>query len=1057
MAENDTPKKLKMSTKKFSIIWGSVDAFLLILIIVATVLMNFFSLSMDIFLGRGNGHTVQPENVDSWDTNYYDQKYVDSTAAIAETQKTALKIAEEGEVLLKNSNATLPLAKKAKVTPFGYRYLNPLYGGTGSGNVNTKLDYVDTPNEMLHEYFDVNETMQSALSGAKARGMTSNGYDSPNESGGFTGAGAKIIEVNASEVYTNELATSCANTTGLVFIGRVGGEGSDVQADVEGSAIYGHGYVDGTKHQLALCEDEKATLRYAKANCSKVVVILATSNVMEVKDLMSGDIAPDAILWIGGPGAKGYRAMAEILDGEVNPSGKTVDTWMTDIMADPSMNNFGSYYYSNLKLRRGGFPTPVGVASYMNTLEYEEGIYVGYRWYETVDDLGGNFDVFGSSGKSYADAVVFPFGYGLNYGTNFAQSIASMTSLGDTIELKVKVTNNGTTAGKDVVQVYNRPTYTSFDAANKIEKSTVNLVDFAKTDLLAAGASQEISFSIPKEDLAVYSYTHANADGTKGAYLLENGEYSISINKDAHDEYAHQTFNQSASVWYDSANPRQSEKDAQSLLNDDGTATGIPAKSESDTTAKFLAAHNLFDSMTDHMGKTDMLSRSSGKLANTTTKPTAADKIAPDGTGTIENSTDDFMMMEQMDLSKDSYLGNVEGSKVYTTKKPTTKAANGLSLSSFRGLDYYDPKWNDLLDQLDMDAEDLAVSLAASYDQTEAIAAVGKPASKDYDGPQGISGMITENAARGAAYPSEPIIAATYNKALALEMGNAVGQEALAAGVNGWYAPAMDIHRSPFSGRNFEYYSEDPVLSGKMGAEVVSGTSAQGLVTTIKHFALNDEECYNNDRSRVTVWADEQTMREIYLKPFEIAVKSARCSEKYISDNQGTVKTKVVRAATGIMNCMNYFGFTWGGASYELNTSLLRDEWGFQGMIISDMVMNAGSNSVDQCLRSGTDTWMAWGKAFTTLIQDKESATGITTIRRAVKNMCFAYANANAMNKVAPGASFVYDMAGWKVGLIVANCIVYPVIAGIAVWGVLRYRDDKKHPEKYKHAAKKAN
>ena len=344
----------------------------------------------------------------------------------------------------------------------------------------------------------------------------------------------------------------------------------------------------------------------------------------------------------------------------------------------------------------------------------------------------------------------------------------------------------------------------------------------------------------------------------------------------------------------------------------------------------------------------------------------------------------------------------------------------------------------------------------AINDQTGAISEISKPATVDYDGPQGIVGSITDSL-EYTAYPSEPIVAATFNTDLAYAWGEAVGMEAMSAGVNSWYAPAMNIHRSPFSGRNFEYYSEDPYLSGMMGAYEVSGCSDQGLITTIKHFALNDEECYDNDRSRVAIWCNEQAIREVYVRPFEIAVKNAKMTLKYISDDQGNTSTKVMRGATGIMNCMNYWGFTWGGSSYALNTELLRNEWGFEGMVISDMVMNAGSNSVDQALRSGTDTWMAWGNSFITLIEDTSSNTGIATIKHAVKDMSYAIVNSRAMNDVAPGTTITYKMSPWKVGLWISNISVAVLIVLMAFVMVRRTKDAKIHPENYKLPKSKKN
>lgn len=1042
-------KKLKMNNKKFVKIWCVVLALVLVLDITATILMNFFSLSMEIFLGRGAQVTTVPDETKDWDTHYYNAEYTESDL-MDYTQAIALALAEEGEVLFKN-NGVLPLAEGTKVTPFGYRYLNPVYGGTGSGNVNTDSEYIVTPQKALAEYFDVNTEMEALLGKAKAFGMNADEYAKPNEEGGFEGAGKAIIEYEAGTY--DGMESSASGTTGIVFIGRVGGEGSDVQADVEGSAIYGKGYVDGTAHQLQLSEAEKEMIRFSKANCDHTVVILNTSNVMEIADIMAddGDLSADAVLWVGGPGAQGFEAMGEILCGKVNPSGKSPDTWMTDIMSDPVSSNFGNYEYNNLYLVAGGFPTPVGDSTEMNFLEYEENIYVGYRYYETVFDTNGTYNVFGNQNASYEDAVQIPFGYGLSYGTDFTQEITSFDDSTDEIRMIVTVTNNGTQAGKATVQIYYNPPYTNYDVESGIEKSTANLIAFDKTDDIAPGASVEVPISFAKEDMASYSYKHENNDGTVGAYVLEAGDYVISANADSHTEYAIAVSTVSDTIWYDSENPRQSEIDAQSKLDDEGNPTGEP---ENPDVAAFTAASNLFQNMSDHMEQTSQLTRKSGILVNTATSPTEDERTAPEGIG--KDNGDGTMTLSPIDLDTDTTLGNVEGSKVYTTEAQTLDAENGLTLSELRGADYYDERWDLLLNQLNFDNPDLYIALAASYDQTGAIAEISKPATVDYDGPQGIVGSITDSL-EYTAYPSEPVVAATFNKDLAYAWGEAVGQEAMSAGVNSWYAPAMNIHRSPFSGRNFEYYSEDPFLSGMMGAYEVSGCSDQGLITTIKHFALNDEECYDNDRSRVSIWCNEQAIREVYVKPFEIAVKNARMTLNYISDDQGNTSTKVMRGATGIMNCMNYWGFTWGGSSYALNTDLLRNEWGFQGMIISDMVMNAGSNSVDQALRSGTDTWMAWGDAFTSLIEDTKSDTGVAVIKRAVKNMCYAIVNSRAMNDVAPGTTITYKMSPWKIGLWIANIFTAALIIIMAFVMVQRTKDAKVHPENYKLPKTKKN
>ena len=1043
-------KKLRMNNRKFIRIWSVVLVLILVLAVAATYLMNFFSVTMETQLGRGAQVINTPAEMKDADTDYYDTE-VENLDAM--TDAAALAIAEEGIVLLKNNDATLPLAEGSAVTPFGYRYVEPVYGGGGSGNVNTSSPRIKTAIGALNEYFSVNSGMEDVLTKAKARGMNGTGYESPDEEGGFEGASIDIIEYEAS-IYEGQ-EDSCKDTVGIVYIGRIGGEGGDIAADVEGSPIEGTGYVDGTPHQLAISEDEKDMIRFAKENCTRVVVVLDSSNVLEIGDIAKDgtDISADAIIWIGGPGGQGFEALGEILAGKVNPSGRTVDTWMTDLMSAPSMNNFGNYEYDNTFLLTGGYPNPVGDATEMNFLEYEENVYVGYRFYETVDDTDGSFNVFGESGVSYDDAVIYPFGYGLSYGTDFDQEITSVDETGEDITFTVRVTNNGPQAGKEVVQLYVNPPYTDFDVKNKIEKSTVNLVAFDKTADLAEGESETVTLTVKKEDLASYCYTHENADGTVGSYVLEKGDYIFSLNRNAHEEFegASETVTISDTVWYDNGNPRQSEKDGQSLLDEQGNATGTPKMTEADAGATFVAATNRFQDLDDHMLKTDQMTRAGGILENNTTTPTAEDKAAvPDYHMTTEDGVN---TLAQMDIEGDPILGNEEGSKIYTDKMPQTGAEQELTLTSMRGKSYYDPMWDSLLDQLDLSAHDLYVALTASYDQTGQIAAIGKPATVDFDGPQGIVGSVLDST-EYTAYPSEPIIAATFNVDLTYQMGLAVGKEAASAGVNTWYAPATNIHRAPFSGRNFEYFSEDPILSAYHLINEVNGCASQGLIVTIKHFAMNDEEEYDNDRSRVSIWANEQAMREIYLKPFEMAVKQCRMELKYV-DDEGNSQIKVMRGATSIMGCMNYLGTIWGGGSYALLTEVLRNEWGFEGFVVTDMVMNAGSNSVDQCLRAGSDTWMAWGEAFTELVNDKESATAVTTIRRAVKNMCYAIVNSRAMEGLAPGTTITYRMSPWRVGLYTGDAIAACFIILMIIVMVRRTKMAKEHPEMFKEAKKK--
>lgn len=685
-----------MNYRKFNTIWTIVVAVLVVVAIAATVVMNFFSLSMEIFLGRG-ARVVEPDpEMSNVDTAYYESNAGSTDELNERTNRTAQAIAEQVIVLMKNNNDALPIAKQSKVTPFGYRYGNPIYGGIGLGSVNTASSRIYTAKRALSEFFTVNSDVEKAMDEATARGLDSDGYQKPDEKTGFEGSTDTIIEFDPS-IYDG-LEDSANGTTGIVFIGRSGGEGGDVTADMPGSAIEGKGYADGTPHQLAISQDERNTIKYAKENCDKVVVIIDSPNVMEIGDLMNddSDVSANAILWIGGPGGQGFKAMSEILCGDVNPSGKTVDTWMTDIMEDPSMSNFGNAEYENLYLLQGGYPNPVGDPTEMNFIEYEENIYVGYRYYETVDDTGGTFTVNGKDNQTYADAVQMPFVYGLNYGTDFSQEIVSTEQNKDSVTLKVHITNNGTKAGKDVVQVYYDPPYTDFDAKNSIEKSTVNLIAFEKTDDIQPGAAQDITVTVTKEDRASYSYAHENSDGTKGAYLLEQGDYALSINKTAHEKYQSVTVNVPQTIWYDNDNPRQPDKDGQAVLDDQGNPTNEPANGDT-----FKAASNLFQDMTDHMSKISQLTRANGALSNTATFPTKEEKADIPAAFNAKMGDEGRLILQQMDLDADTTLGNTAGSKVYTTEKPTSNADNGLTLSDLRGVDFNDTKWDQLLDQLE--------------------------------------------------------------------------------------------------------------------------------------------------------------------------------------------------------------------------------------------------------------------------------------------------------------------------------------------------------------------
>lgn len=1002
-------EKRKLSYKKFRRNGIVAIALLLVVAIAATTACNIFSQSLDTYVGRGE-RKVSSGNIPAENANYYTQLFANTSAengSVSYGAEVAHRITDEGEVLMKN-NGVLPLAKGAKVTPLGYRYIDPVYGGTGSGNVDSSRDYIITPEEGLSAFFTINTEMTSVMEKATPKELTSDGLKdaTTSESGkGFSGATTSILEFDPS-IYAGA-ASSANGTVGIVFIGRVGGEGGNLQTTP---------YADGTPHELELTQLELQTLAFAKENCDKMVVIVNSSNVIELGPIMSGEYEADAILWIGGPGATGFGSMGAILAGEVNPSGRTADIWDADIDANPATANFGTdRTYSNTA-------DTVAATNYTGLyfIEFEEGIYVGYRYYETAADLGY---------LDYDKAVAFPFGYGLSY-TTFEQKIQNVQVNGEEVTVTVQVSNTGNVDGKEVVQLYYTAPYTDLDTQYEIEKATKNLLAFDKV-AVAAGQSATVELTFNKEDMASYCYTYDNGDGTVGCWMLEEGDYTITLGKNSHEAWDTKTVNVASTVWYSGENLRQSDRDAQSAMDDEGNILNYPAAAEANPDAAYTPVHNRFQDATDYM-HTDatILTRSDW----TNTQPSV-----PETKALSEAYLNKILTF---DYENDPVLGN-NSSLISTDTQPASKQDNGLTLSDMRGLSFYDPTWDLLLDQLDYDSDDLSNMLFNSAFTTGPISTIGKPASVDHDGPQGWGMTGAEGGPETCAYPTEVVVASTWNTDLAYEYGDAIGQEALVIGFTGWYGPGLNTHRSAFNGRNFEYYSEDSVLAGKMAAACVSGAADQGVISYIKHFVMDD---YEGPTCELTVWATEQAIREIYLKSYEIAVKEARATIKYISDSEGTVSEKTMRGCLGMMAAVNTIGTDWCFSSYELQTNLLRGEWGFQGAVTTDMFLRCTESATDMTLRAGTDLKMWF---VPTLADDLTSATARTAYRRAVKDVCFAYANSNLMQGAVPGAVVEYGIAPWAIALTALDVVLALAAVAIAVAILRRKKQAQENPDLY--------
>lgn len=1070
-------KKVRMSNAKFRAIIISIQCVLLALAVAVTCAASYWHMVLDTYLGRGEAHIVESEDTSDLDLDYYDVSYDNDADSLDNAIQVALQIAEEGEVLLKNENDTLPLSKDTVITPFGYRYTDPIYGGTGSGNVDTNKDYVYTPEKALKEYFGeegVNATVENLLKSSTAYQITGDGITEKvdGDNGGGWGADHTITEFDPAIYDTDEVKASCEGTVGLVFIARFGGETWDLQST---------GYADGTPHQLALSTYEQQMIDFAQEYCDSVVVIINSSNQMELGEL-ENDENIDSILWVGGPGGLGFQAMAEILCGEVNPSGRTVDTYYADFTLDAAQQNFGEYQYANsseieLTGQREGEPYNP------NYLEYEEGIYMGYRfyetaWYEKEQAQEGSGDDWYNAWRSSEDGrgtgVVYPFGHGLSY-TEFSQEITGVSEENGEIRVDVSVTNTGDIAGKDVVQIYYSAPYTDYDRENSIEKSYINLIGFEKTGELEPGASETVTVTFDRDSMASYSYKHENEDGTTGCYILEEGDYTISLRKNAHELYGEtgceEIYTVSETEYFEGDNLRSSDLEAQSVMNDDGSITYTPADAESG----YQAVSNKFDNMNSYMEEdavTNLTRADWGSEPGEGTFPTS-----PNATGEIvynEGPISDITVQitdremseavleeasvstggNNYDYENDPELGNVEGSKIYAEEQPVQGADNGLTLADLRGVDYYDETWDLLLDQIDFDTDYEQIQqllFNINYGISE-LDSVGLQGSNDIDGPVGLNktmGAGSDIAGAGAcAYPSEVVAASTFNTDLIEEEGRAIGEESFtfqgggSNAVTGWYAPGLDMHRSPFNGRNFEYYSEDPVLSGKMAAAVVTGAADKGIVSYMKHFVLNDKEL---TQKLTFTWCNEQTFREIYLRAYEIAVKEATMDMKYVSD--GTVQTKTMRATMGIMTSHNQVGATWAGSHYNLITGVVRGEWGFKGTFVTDNATGYAT-SFDRMVRSGNDTWMGanMGNAGA---YDTESATSRTAMRNAIHNILYTYVNSNMMQGMAPGTTTYYDMSPWRIGLIIGDVVVGLLIAGGVLWMAMRTRAVRRRPEMY--------
>lgn len=892
---------------------------------------------------------------------YPTQKATNKAEAFANAQEVNLKLAEEGFVLLKNENAALPMNKGARISVFSKNSVNLSYGGSGSGGFDTSNNK-DLYESLNDAGFITNPTLKNFYESSQSGPVrTANSSDLDN------GDNQRIAAAETPQSkYTDAVRNSYADYSdaALVVITRIGGEGFDLpryQGDSEGA-------VSADSHYLELDQNEIDLLTaVTDGTFKRVVVVFNTPSSFEATFLKDSAYAAfadkiDAAVWIGFTGSNGITALGEILNGDVNPSGRLVDTWAADFTKNPSFVNFGTGCLPDTTDKYDG--------GMYYSVDYEEGIYVGYRYYETRGETDGE--------DWYNANVVYPFGYGLSYTTfdwTVGDTSASEIELGTTITVPVTVKNTGSVAGKDVVQLYASAPYT----LGGIEKAHKVLVGFAKTKLLQPGESETVTVSFDPYSAASYDYRDANSNGFSG-YELEAGEYTLYISRNAHESEKAIALNLAADV-----------------------QIGTDPTTDSEVVNRYTDSENFLDS---DWQLDAMLSRADWEgtwpTPQTAQQHAGTDRLYEEIRSEEHNNPTDF------DSEEYPWFG----------EEPTLTLRDLLPSAEAEGYEpvvsYDDERWEELM--MGCDEEEMIALINNGAYHTLAMESVGLPATIHGDGPSGFTCFMSKEQVNGTCqYVSEPVMASTWNINLMNELGEAIGEEgtigdkATGQPYSSIYAPGVNIHRSPFGGRCSEYFSEDPFISGMMGAAEVQGIQSRGVLPTVKHFVANEQETHRSIGGDLS-WLSEQALREIYLKPFEYTVKLGE--------------------TRGIMTSFNRIGTRWTGGDYRLLTEILRNEWGFNGLVICDF------NTIPQYMiprmmfYAGGSLDLATQQSAMWTDCDTSDAGDAIVLMRAVKDVMYALVNSNAMNAEVIG----YNPPIWQEYLHWINIGAFTLVG---VWLVL--------------------
>ena len=940
-------------------VWAIVSSCVLVLMLVVTILAStvFFDL-IGSFLGRR-----VPLYAEGVTPMYPATQSASKDDAFRNANEKNIEVCEEGFVLLKNKDSALPLKERAKVSVFGKNSVELSYGGSGSSAF-TGVEYKTLDESLTEAGFSTNAVLRRFYENDSASGPGRSANSSDLNSGDN-----EVIAVGETpqEKYTQAVKDSYDeySDAAIVVITRIGGEGFDLpryQGDTEGA-------VSADSHYLELDKNEIDLLAaVTDGTFDKVIVVFNIPSAFEATFLEDSGFAPfadkiDAAVWTGFAGGEGIMALGKILSGEVNPSGRTVDTWAADFSKDPTFVNFGTG------------PDPDSSDKYENGqyyfVDYEEGVYVGYRYYETravTDGEGG-----------YEENVIYPFGYGLSY-TQFEWTISepdtyAITKEG-TVSVDVTVTNTGDVAGKDVVQLYCTPPYT----AGKIEKPAKMLCAFAKTKELAPGASDTVTLTFEPYYAASYDYRDANKNGFTG-YELEKGDYILSVSRNAHEAVGEIVCNLAADVFY--------SEDPVTDNTVENRYTGREGHTDSDYQLSTVLSRSDWEG--------------SWPTVPSDEEKTLSEEMLEEFLDDEPNNPNDY---------SGEALPDFESGGTSTLRELLPDEAPEPSASPI--IAYKDDVWEKLLDQCS--ASELAKLINEGCYSTQLVESIGLPATQHGDGPAGFTYFLNKNAVFGTChYCSEPVMASTFNTELMEELGNTIGEEGFWGNdktgqpYSSIYAPGVNIHRSMFGGRNAEYFSEDPFLSGMMAAAEIRGCQEMGVVCMVKHFAANEQETHRARYGDVS-WVTEQALREIYLRPFEIAVKEGQ--------------------SRGLMTSFNRIGLKWTGGDYRLLTEILRDEWGFKGTVICDFNTHPEYMFSRQMAYAGGDlnlanTPVAW--------VDETDVGDLIVLRQCAKNVIFTFANSNAMN----GEVIGYRMPDWQIVVLIVDAAIVLLLAAWGVAGML--------------------